>query len=283
VADGAPQAEPAGEGVNQAFHAAYGRAQDLLCLDTPVFVLLAEVLVVHHRGVRAELPVRPLAFHVIKAVSHAPVALFALLERGAPPAELASFGARLDAARTELRAECAQLPDADALDAVLADTTAFLSEVGAGLPHRADARSTFAACVGPRLLALAALATRLQLDALHAAVERALASFSDGECASLQVVVTGDHQARERSLGLQYFQRRLGEPLHGEEERVSYAEAVSDEAGALALVGTRKLDRRLAEAFFGDPRRLQRDVLGDAAAAQLGRMALAPIGGSRVR
>jgi hypothetical protein len=40
------------------------------------------------------------------------------------------------------------------------------------------------------------------------------------------------------------------------------------------LVGTRRLDRAIASAFFGDPKRLQRDVLGDAAKSALERIAL---------
>ena len=81
-------------------------------------------------------------------------------------------------------------------------------------------------------------------------------------------MVTGDHQARTRSLGMQYFCRRLDEPADSE-HRVTYAEGVSDEQSALALVGTRRLDRAVARAFFGDPQRLQRDILGDAAHALL--------------
>jgi len=54
-------------------------------------------------------------------------------------------------------------------------------------------------------------------------------------------------------------------------------QAVQDEDAALALVGTQRLDRALAQAFFGDARRLQRDVLGDAAHALLSARALTPI------
>jgi hypothetical protein len=119
-------------------------------------------------------------------------------------------------------------------------------------------------------------ATRLQLAALDAQVELAVRRMSERERAALQVVVTGDHQARERSLVLQYFQKRLGEHA-GTEDRVSYAEGVSDEQQALALVGTRRLDRAIALAFFGDPKRLQRDVLGDSAHALLSSLELPPI------
>lgn len=276
MADARDRDTPAGDGVNEAFHAAYGAAQGARALDAPVFVLLSESLVVHHRGARSEHGVRPRAFHVIKAVSHAPVGLFALLDRGARAEELAGFAARIAQAHAELAREQGALPDAPLLDAVLADTARFVAELGTG---RAATRSLaeFAARMGPRLSALAGSATRLQLSALHAVVERVVAPFTAEERAALQVVVTGDHQARELCLGLQYFQKRLGEPPRCE-ERVTYAEAVADEACALALVGTRKLDRKLAQAFFGDPRRLQRDVLGDAAAALLADMELAPIG-----
>ena len=52
---------------------------------------------------------------------------------------------------------------------------------------------------------------------------------------------------------------------------------MSDEASALALIGTRRLDRTVARAFFGDARRLQRDLLGDAAHELLAEASLAPI------
>lgn len=263
------------EAVNDAFHAAYGAARDAVERDTPVFVLLPESLVVHHRGKRTEHAVRPAAFHVIKAVTHAPVALFALCERGALREQLASLAERLEGARRELGRAPSEWPMSARLDALLAATEATLRALLAGSAGP-RAHWELAARVGPELLALAGEATRLQLVALHAAVERALGPFDAHERRSLQVVVTGDHQARQRSLALQYFQKRLCEAASCE-ERVSYAEAVCDEAGALALVGTRKLDRTLAQAFFGDPRRLQRDVLGDAAAELLRGMALAPV------
>lgn len=72
---------------------------------------------------------------------------------------------------------------------------------------------------------------------------------------------------------MQYFQRRFGES-EGDDDRVTYGENVSDEAEAIALVGTRRLDFELARAFFGDERRLQRDVLGDAAKRCLDRLQL---------
>jgi hypothetical protein len=70
---------------------------------------------------------------------------------------------------------------------------------------------------------------------------------------------------------MQYFLRRL------HEDRVTYAEGVDNEQGALALVGIRRLDSTLASAFFDDPKRMQRDLLGDSAEQRLAHTTLTPI------
>jgi hypothetical protein len=139
--------------------------------------------------------------------------------------------------------------------------------------HRAPApgRDDFAREIGPRILRATEVATRGQLAALSATFALVLEHLSADQRKVLQVVVLGDHQARSRSLGMQYFQRCLGE-AEGVEDRVSYGENVSTEEEAVALVGTQRLDRKIARAFFGDEKRLQRDILGDAAQRVIERM-----------
>ena len=66
-------------------------------------------------------------------------------------------------------------------------------------------------------------------------------------------------------------------PSPSAENRVTYGEGVEDVDEALALVGKRRLDVTIAKAFFGDARRLQRDVLGDAVDELLAETDLAPI------
>jgi hypothetical protein len=73
---------------------------------------------------------------------------------------------------------------------------------------------------------------------------------------------------------MQYFQARLGASA---EARVAYAEGITEEVEALALVGNRRFDAVLARAFFGDPKRLQRDVLGDAVRDRLRVVKLPPL------
>ena len=247
------------DGVNDAFHDAYAAARRKHEAAAPVLVLLADELVIRCRGERRAHVVRPPAFHAIKSVSHAPVALYAFARAGRDDVDAlrrridgADLGAITD---PEARRDCEE---------TLRRTEAAIAVAGAG----SFDLGTFASSIGPLLLKLTLHATAIHLSALDAAVEEELARMSHEEKACLQVVVTGDHQARSRSLGMQYFAKRLaqGSP---DGERVLYAEGITAEDEAVALVALQRLDREVAGAFFGDSRRLQSDVLGGAAAQLL--------------
>jgi hypothetical protein len=280
-----PELGGALETVNTHFHDAYDAAKGQAKHECPVFVLLADTLVAFHRGVRTEHRYTPDAFHALKAIAHVPVAIYAELQRLDSDALSPETRARLEQLRERTRQAQSKWQTGGArlelTDAISADVrTCFESSVelldtlvtGAQL----RAAEKFAHAIGPALLRLIHEATRLQLESLHACVERALAPMSAREREELHVVVTGDHQARARSLGMQYFKQRLRES-HDTEERVAYAEGVSDEQQAFELVGTRRLDHAVAAAFFGDRKRLQRDILGDSAAALLRELSFEPI------
>jgi len=266
--------------VNEGFHAVYGEARHAAKQDGPVFVVVADQLVVFRDGKRTAYSFSPRAFHVIKSVAHAPVALYALFERPEPPdvTELNEARARIASAQASAAKDAQELsPGARReLGEVLEACAVLLNQTLAEPPSR-ERLAQFAGTTGPWLLSLAQEATRLQLDALHLHTEQALQELSASERVALQVVVAGDHQARVRSLAMQYFQKRF-EQRSDAEQRVSYAEGVDNEQGALELVGTQRLDRSLARAFFGEEKRLQRDILGDAVTEQLRTFRLAPIG-----
>lgn len=262
--------DPPLDAINDDFHSTYGAARHEAKYDGPVFVVVADELIVFQRGQRSAHSFSPRAFHVLKSVAHAPVALYALFQRTATPGR-----ARLDEARARVVAALESTPEeVQALpEPTRADLAMVLRACLELIDQTADAGqaerlAAFAQKTGPRLLRLAQEATRLQLDALHQHTEHALQELSAHDRTELQVVVAGDHQARVRSLAMQYFHKRFADrpdaDLH-----VSYAEGVSDEHGALELVGTQRLDRTLARAFFGEEQRLQRDILGDAAEQQL--------------
>ena len=268
--------------INDHFHSAYEQSRTEARREVPVIVVLADDLILFVRGERRVWSFTPPAFHLIKSLSHAPLGLFTELERLDGAAIAADVRERLRQQRARVLTARARLDDdarmlgsrtRDDLRAMLDACAAFVDQLGERVDRaRLDA---FAGALGPLLLRLVDDATQLQLSALDGHAREALALLSREEVAALSVVVAGDHQARARSLGVQYFRRLLGEP-DGVERRVTYGEGVADEQGALALVGTRRLDQAIGKAFFGDERRLQRDILGDSAAARLKASTLAP-------
>jgi hypothetical protein len=274
------------DAVNEQFHEAYDAAKTEAKHERPVIVLLADTLVVFRRGVRTELRYTPDAFVTLKSISHAPVSLYAELQQGRGPEEVSQESRqRLDKlqqlvlhTRTKFEADAERvgLSEQASRDVgeVLQSCEKMLALAARGTSREGLER--FANAIGPVLKRLMHEATRLQLESLHACVERALEPMTAEERAGLHVVVTGDHQARTRSLGMQYFRLRLREP-EDTEERVAYAEGVTDEQEAFELVGTRRLDHAVAAAFFRDRKRLQRDLLGDSAAELLRDQAFQPI------
>ena len=94
--------------------------------------------------------------------------------------------------------------------------------------------------------------------------------MSAEEWSQLRVVVVEAPQARRLDLGLEYFARLLDEPVEG--GRIIFAESLDMSEGepwALDHVAKQELDTAVAAAFFDDPKRLDRDILGDAAIAYL--------------
>jgi len=234
-----------------------------------VFVVCGDVLSVFRGEARRDRTFSQRIFHVMKAVAHAPVALFAAIHGAKGEARrIEGLIERLSSCIEELEGEEGiEESMLDVLRTVLSSTLSFGTTAQTTAPTT-TALTRFAAEQGPQLLRITEAATRVQLAALDACVEEALGDLSTPERAELQVVVTGDHQARSRSLAMQYFRKRLAEEA-GAEERVTYGEGIDDAVAAHELVGTRRLDNAIATAFFGDSKRLQRDVLGDAAHALL--------------
>jgi hypothetical protein len=263
---------PALEQLNARFHADYDCARHQVTQRQPILLAYADSLVLLAGGARRQLTFTPPLFHAIKAVTHAPIALYAALHPQLPGPLAAAARRRLEtlAARAhKAQATLVAEPPCDAaqaarLAAMVARVLDFAEERLASGRHDPPALAAFAAALGPALLQASHDATRLQLAALDGAARQLLATLDADEQRRLQVVVAGAHQARVRSLAMQYFRRLLDEPPHSE-RRVTYAEGIAAEDEAVALVSTRRLDRDIARAFFGDPDRLQRDILGDAA------------------
>ena len=127
---------------------------------------------------------------------------------------------------------------------------------------------------GPLLLANVEDATALEMRALYATTADWKKQLTPAEWKALHVVMIGPHMPRDGECSIQFFERLLGEPVEG--KRIIYAEALWAEKDALNLLGTHFVDEAAGEAFFGDPMRMHRDLLADAAKAYLDTHPIAP-------
>ncbi|HET8937853.1 MAG TPA: hypothetical protein VFN67_30625 [Polyangiales bacterium] len=262
---------------DERFHSSYDSAREHAAEHTPVLVFFDGQFFFSDGEQRAQYPASAPGSAVLKAAAHAPIGVFtALMHETALTPTTRERLSKSQRALSEAEGRLGQsgtengLNEAACADAarVLHASHEFVSELLA--QQRVDAAhlESFARQLGPQLLRLTEHATELELRAIHEATEAALEAMNEKQRAGFEVVIAGAHQARDRSVPLQYFQQRFGEAA-GEERRVAYAESVGSPEEARALVGTRRLDRKIASAFFGNPKRLQRDVLGDAAASLL--------------
>ena len=87
------------------------------------------------------------------------------------------------------------------------------------------------------------------------------------EPSSFHVVAVGALMAREQHMLYQYLARLLDQEQEG--QRLIYAEALWQEPQALSLLARHIVDAAAGDAFFGNPMRMHRDLLADAAEAYL--------------
>ena len=127
---------------------------------------------------------------------------------------------------------------------------------------------SFAAVVTPPVMENSREAAAVQLDGLHALFETwRKTHLADDQIADLRVMVLGAKMPRPGNLQFEYFVRVMGDDAVG--RRLVYAEGIFDPDGAMRLLGTILQDRAVATLMFGEPLRLDRDLLADDAADQL--------------
>jgi hypothetical protein len=234
----------------------------------PILIAGPDKLKLLRGGAREEAPLDPPGYHELKAVAHVPLGLHALLAEGALDDARVAALRRL---RSAIEAAAAALPSASFSEAqlvrqrrIIAASLALLD--GAAEHRSAEGLAAFEQSVAPLLLENARDAARAQLELIHRTVTAFRARMGPREWSSLHVVIVGAHMARDRQIALQYFQRLFNEPEGG---RIIYAEGLWREQDALALLATHLIDAGAGAGFFGEPLRMHRDLLADAAAEYL--------------
>lgn len=258
-------ADPLAE-LNQAFHAAYASARAAaLERQGPVVVVSGDELLLYRNHAQvARAVVRPARYHLLKVACHVPLAILLEGPGSLDPARRAF----LEEIRRNLGSAKAGLERADAgearrqeplLGASIRMLDAALAKGAIG-PEDLDA---FAKAVREPVEANLREAAGIELACLDRVVGVWKAQLRPGEWEALRVLVIGSHMAREGEVSWQYFARLLGEDREG--DRLVFAEEKWDPEAAMALLASHRVDRGLGAVLFGDPWRLHRDVMADAA------------------
>jgi hypothetical protein len=113
------------------------------------------------------------------------------------------------------------------------------------------------------------LAVCIELESLHALLGRWRNDLCERRWAG--PYICGAHQPRYREAAC-YFGRLLHQPEGSgaeREDRLVYAEGLCDVDSALDLLARHIVDQRASNLLFGDRRRLQKDLLADAASTEV--------------
>jgi len=256
--------------LNDAFRQAYADARRrVLAGDGPLLIVNGDTAALVRGGRRSDAPINVPRYHLVKTIAHIPLAVYVALTPGEGP---------LDAARLKTLEDLRRLipPARAALDGVgfsseilarqgqiIRESMNFLDEVIGQQKYARKDLQAFTRRMAPLVMANVADATRAQLDSLHAQVTAWRRDMTPPEWEAMHVLIVAAHMPRDQSLHIQYFARLLHEPVEG--RRIVVAESLWEEPKAMDLYGTHLLDGSIGQAFFGEPMRMHRDLLADAA------------------
>lgn len=264
--------------LNDSFRANYSRARaKQLANISPIIITKGDSLILLRNGVRQEVQVIPVSYHVLKAIAHIPLAIYVMLNADTETVLAAETVSQLQQYRELLVAAQKSMGDYGLSNSQLArqaqictSSLTLLDRVVSEHKVKATELRAFTQELGPLVLTNADEAAQTELDQIHKQVLIWREQLSAAEWQNLHVVIMAPHMPRDGELTAQYFARLLSEKSEG--DRLIYAEGLWDEQPALNLLATHLLDGGAAAAFFNDPQRLHRDLLADAAKAYIAKL-----------
>ena len=268
-------------GVDRLFYESYEHAVHAVLADgPPAFLVLPERLVLYRRGARQEWPLIPPQFNELKTIAHVTLGLFAVLgpADGGPLAvddvvALRHYQDEIAVARTAIEQTDLSPAQRERQQQILTASAQLAARALADGRMPASDLTDFCRRMRPLVDANVRESVTAYLDELNRRVAAALPTLAEAERDQYLVIVTGVHQARIDNAAMQYFNRLLRDPAVIT-QRLMYAENVSDEAGALHLLGIHLMARRVGTAYFDDPYYMNRDLFAPAAAAHVPTMQL---------
>lgn len=260
--------------LNVAARESYAAARALaLKSDQPVFLVTDTVTLIRGEDL-GSLPYTPANYHYLKSISHLPLGVYSasigLSENPTDKRWLQRLRALLNQtniAETDLAS--ASFTDLQRVrqQNILSLSRTYLDDILKREHPDMASVNLYARRTAPLLLANAADAATVQIEALDQAVRELSKKLKPGEFEKAIAVITGPKTPREGNLQFQYFTYAFGPGSAG--TRVLYMESIFDREAALNVLRTVLNDREASQAFFGEKYRLERDLMADGATVEL--------------
>ena len=271
--------------INIGFHQSYTRLVEQVLAQlgdsVPVIVLIGDDATLLCDGGEQREQVIPARYHELKALAHLAFGVqLTLMANG--NGRLTELSANdLHKKRVQIRevqaaanpsSPCASLPTMKAPAELLCRARILVDRVLAEGVVDFERLEEHVRALASQALETAQLAVCIELEQLDALLARWRNDVGERRWAGLYVVICGAHQPRYREAACQYFGRLLHEPEGSaaeREDRLVYGEGLCDVDAALDLLARHIVDQRASNLLFGDRRRLQEDLLADAAATEV--------------
>ncbi|MEQ2006856.1 MAG: hypothetical protein ABMA26_08660, partial [Limisphaerales bacterium] len=211
--------------LNQLFLRSYKTRRDVVKAGIePLIVADFDTLTLTWKGVTLTNAVIPELYHSLKSVAHAPIGLYFLLQPVAQPGGgtvSQAVAATLQTYRDQIAGSVAALGRAGFTpvqrarqEEILRRCSALCEQTRSAGKIDAAGLNQFARTIGPALMANAADAAIVQLNATHAVVTKWRQQVPPERWRELTVVVCGPQTPRRLNIFTQYFARVLNEPGH---------------------------------------------------------------------
>ena len=264
------------------FRSTYNQAREHTLRDTgPIIIASGEDLTLLYAGKEITGTPPPPGYRALTTISHITLSLFLLLEpygegrissdRLEQLQQLSRLAKSAKVTVTEYLADDLQL--AEDQKTVIDKSCSLIDKIVAEKKWAANDLAIFLERVKPQILQNVKLAAKFRIDHFHNQMITWKRNMSEREWDRLRVIVSGAAMPRKNNLAVQYFSKLFG--VRGEGLKITYAESVFSQKRALQILGTNLLDTQIGVGYFGDPWRMHRDLLGNAAAVYLDGMTLA--------
>lgn len=264
------------EALNGVSREAYGAAKLNAVNDgQAVFVAADKVILFRGEQELGALPYTPPVYAQLKAVSHLVFGTYGAVTGLLDEGPVQEWSERL----TELRQAASAVKDNldDTLFspaqktrqvAIIDTSVRYIENVLMTRETTHEALTAYMREMAPLTLANANDAAVAQIDMLDNAVTELKKQLTEDEFRHALALVLGPKMPRDDFLASQYFAFIFNEDL-ATTKRIVYAENIFNVDEALGLLRTFLADRRMSTIAFGNPGRMERDFMGDAATAEL--------------